>query len=533
MNEQGGLKMAVEKQSFDSLVESLGLSQSDRKSLPVLLKNVRHEVIGALEELKTITTHDDNLEKQYKETVEQNLKLASSLDRAKREIRHLKGKLSILEMTKAEIREEKARKKCSDETLAQYNKDLKRKDLKSRTHIMTRRERSFTVNAKGQYIRSIPTRTTLKRHQTFHFTHNEALPPPVSGCSCSICQSVQSLGAMALSGGEHHTQGIAKSGQQILLQDKVVVKGQNTGSVKYIGRLEDNPVLGTYIGVELDAPVGANDGTYKKKRYFECRNHHGVFVRPHDILCVTQRKPMFATSIGPQRKLPAPIKRDPSGSTKSTPQHVFLYKHKETLSSVDPVDQVDRELLKIANQEEMSQYQGSVASMSRRWKALKDKNVLKTISPPPPVPASQHEHVQESKLKEEPEHVPEPVPEAEPKEVSESAAVQEPEKEPQLESTTVTDRNESPKEQVAAEDPLYRLLEEELQKKDLGSTGFVTGGEIFSALTSPPINSHVKIADSELVTFLETLGIEKNDNTGVGVPYHELIPQLVSTFSAD
>ena len=29
------------------------------------------------------------------------------------------------------------------------------------------------------------------------------------------------------------------------------------GSVKYIGRLEDNPVLGTYIGVELDAP-----GTY-------------------------------------------------------------------------------------------------------------------------------------------------------------------------------------------------------------------------------------------------------------------------------
>ena len=43
----------------------------------------------------------------------------------------------------------------------------------------------------------------------------------------------------------------------------------------------------------------------------------------------------------------------------------------------------------------------------------------------------------------------------------------------------------------------------------------------------------MKIADSELVTFLETLGIEKNDNTGVGVPYHELIPQLVSTFNAD
>ena len=29
----------------------------------------RHEVMGALEELKTITTHDDNLEKQYKESM--------------------------------------------------------------------------------------------------------------------------------------------------------------------------------------------------------------------------------------------------------------------------------------------------------------------------------------------------------------------------------------------------------------------------------------------------------------------------------
>ena len=36
--------------------------------LCMLLLN-RHEVMGALEELKTITTHDDNLEKQYKESM--------------------------------------------------------------------------------------------------------------------------------------------------------------------------------------------------------------------------------------------------------------------------------------------------------------------------------------------------------------------------------------------------------------------------------------------------------------------------------
>ena len=44
----------------------LGLSGSN--SLGILLKNVRVEVRAALEELTVITTHDDNLEKQYKES---------------------------------------------------------------------------------------------------------------------------------------------------------------------------------------------------------------------------------------------------------------------------------------------------------------------------------------------------------------------------------------------------------------------------------------------------------------------------------
>ncbi len=48
------------------LLVQLGLSGSD--SLGVLLKNVRAEVRAALEELTIITTHDDNLEKQYKES---------------------------------------------------------------------------------------------------------------------------------------------------------------------------------------------------------------------------------------------------------------------------------------------------------------------------------------------------------------------------------------------------------------------------------------------------------------------------------
>ena len=97
---------------------------------------------------------------------------------------------------------------------------------------------------------------------------------------------------------------------------------------------------------------------------------------------------------------------------------------------------------------------------------------------------------------------------------------------------------------------------QELQEKDLGSTGFVTGGEIFSVLTSHPLNDYVKVCvaitaynvhtnyayrelvllqlvDSELVALLENMGIEKDDNAGVAIPYRELIPQLVSMLSGD
>ena len=86
------------------------------------------------------------------------------------------------------------------------------------------------------------------------------------------------------------------------------------GVVKYIGRLHDDPLNATYIGVELDAPsecqmtqvvhacarsyygywhtlmtVGENDGTYRKQRYFDGRPYHGVFIKGSDIQCVTLR----------------------------------------------------------------------------------------------------------------------------------------------------------------------------------------------------------------------------------------------------
>ncbi|XP_045495500.1 kinesin-like protein KIF13A isoform X4 [Colias croceus] len=51
----------------------------------------------------------------------------------------------------------------------------------------------------------------------------------------------------------------------------------STGVVAYIG--PTHFANGTWVGVELDAPTGKNDGSVAGIRYFECRPRHGIFVR--------------------------------------------------------------------------------------------------------------------------------------------------------------------------------------------------------------------------------------------------------------
>lgn len=61
--------------------------------------------------------------------------------------------------------------------------------------------------------------------------------------------------------------------------DHVTVKGE-PGQVRFVGNTAFAD--GEWVGIELEQPVGKNDGSVSGTRYFECQNsgQYGVFVRP-------------------------------------------------------------------------------------------------------------------------------------------------------------------------------------------------------------------------------------------------------------
>ncbi|XP_064103663.1 kinesin-like protein KIF13A isoform X4 [Macrobrachium nipponense] len=55
-----------------------------------------------------------------------------------------------------------------------------------------------------------------------------------------------------------------------------------SGVISYIGHTEF--AAGTWVGVELDVPMGKNDGSVNGVRYFACRPKCGMFVKPEKLM---------------------------------------------------------------------------------------------------------------------------------------------------------------------------------------------------------------------------------------------------------
>lgn len=95
---------------------------------------------------------------------------------------------------------------------------------------------------------------------------------------------------------KHDEAAVAARGIQVGLRCKVGNDDGRRGVVRFVGEI---PGLGgakeagcVWIGVELDEPVGRNDGSvsveredgsYEMKRIFQCREKFGVFARPDKV----------------------------------------------------------------------------------------------------------------------------------------------------------------------------------------------------------------------------------------------------------
>ncbi|XP_011151391.2 kinesin-like protein KIF13A isoform X3 [Harpegnathos saltator] len=69
----------------------------------------------------------------------------------------------------------------------------------------------------------------------------------------------------------------------VVIGESVLVRPYNySGVIAYIGTTEF--ASGTWIGIELDAPTGKNDGAVNGHRYFTCRSKCGIFVKVDKLI---------------------------------------------------------------------------------------------------------------------------------------------------------------------------------------------------------------------------------------------------------
>ncbi|CAG9533784.1 unnamed protein product [Cercopithifilaria johnstoni] len=64
--------------------------------------------------------------------------------------------------------------------------------------------------------------------------------------------------------------------------DRVIVSGGKCGRLRFLGNTEFKD--GVWAGIELDQPVGKNDGSVQGKRYFTCKAPYGLFAAASKVV---------------------------------------------------------------------------------------------------------------------------------------------------------------------------------------------------------------------------------------------------------
>ncbi|XP_054851877.1 CAP-Gly domain-containing linker protein 1 isoform X8 [Eublepharis macularius] len=112
---------------------------------------------------------------------------------------------------------------------------------------------------------------------------------------------------------------LKKGERELKIGDRVLVGGTKAGVVRFLG--ETDFAKGEWCGVELDEPLGKNDGAVAGTRYFQCQPKYGLFAPVHKVTKIGFPSTTPAKAKAAVRKIiatPTSLKRSPSASSLSS-----------------------------------------------------------------------------------------------------------------------------------------------------------------------------------------------------------------------